>query len=124
MANTSLAPNGLICEFMENPESAYICKKRPGLGWIVRDSAPNAIQAAYQILVSSSAEKLASDEGDLWDSGKVGSCESVNIRYDGAPLKSNTTYYWKARARGMETLKQALIQNLRDFAQAKSLRNT
>ena len=124
MADTSLAPTGLLCELMENPESAYLCKKRPGFGWIVQDSAPNAIQAAYQILVASSIKTLAQDAGDLWDSGKVGSCESVNIRYDGAPLKSNTTYYWKARARGMETLKQALIQNLRDFAQAKSLRNT
>ncbi|MFC1718507.1 hypothetical protein ACFL6S_32930 [Candidatus Poribacteria bacterium] len=93
----ALAPVGLLCELMENPENALICKEYPRFGWIVRDGSPNTMQSAYQILIASSTDTLAQNEGDLWDSGKVDSCESINVRYSGAPLASNTTYYWKMR---------------------------
>jgi len=95
--SASGAPTGLLCEFMESAENARIRKKRPRFGWIVRDGAPNVMQAAYQILVATSMEILARGEGDVWDSGKIDSCKSINIRYDGAPLASNTAYYWKVR---------------------------
>jgi hypothetical protein len=95
--STSLAPVGLLCELMENPEITYIHKRRPTFGWIVRDKATDVVQTAYQILVASDMDILARDEGDLWNSGKVDSCESINIRYDGAPLKSNMKYCWKVR---------------------------
>jgi len=95
--STSCAPDGLLCELMENPKDTYICKKQPLFGWIVRDSAPNIMQSAYQILVASSVDVLARDEGDLWDSGKVNSQESINVPYNGAPLASNASYCWKVR---------------------------
>ena len=92
-----LAPAGLLCELMENAESTFIRRKYPRFGWIVKDDAPNTMQTAYQVLVASSMEILARDEGDVWDSGKVESSESINISYDGAPLESYDTYYWKVR---------------------------
>lgn len=55
-------------------------------------------QTACQILVASSAELLAQDQGDLWDSGKVESDQSVNVEYNGKPLTSNQRCYWKVRA--------------------------
>jgi len=82
---------------MENPENTYIRSKYPTFGWVVRDNEPNTMQSAYQILVASSMEILNRDESDMWDSGKVDSYESINIRYAGVPLVSNTTYYWKVR---------------------------
>ena len=97
VASKPLAPIGLLCELMENPGRAYICGKNPGFGWIVKDRSPDIIQTAYQILVASSMEALARAEGDVWDSGKVSSCESINIRYGGPALESNTVYYWKVR---------------------------
>ena len=54
-------------------------------------------QTAYQILVASSRESLGRAEGDLWDSGKVESDESVQVVYGGLPVGSGQTCYWKAR---------------------------
>ena len=48
-------------------------------------SARGRKQTAYQILVASSRDLLDADRGDLWDSGRVNSAESVNIVYGGVP---------------------------------------
>jgi len=54
-------------------------------------------QTAYQILVASSAEKLHEDIGDRWDSGRVVSDRQVNVAYQGNPLASGETCWWKVR---------------------------
>jgi alpha-L-rhamnosidase len=54
-------------------------------------------QTAYQVLVASTPELLAKDTGDLWDSGKVASDQSVNVEYAGKPLTSNQRCFWKVR---------------------------
>ena len=49
---------------------------QPRLSWrlTAKDAAARGLrQTAYRILVSSSPEQLAKDEGDLWDSGDVAS---------------------------------------------------
>lgn len=38
----------------------------------------NEVQSAYRVLVASTAEALAADEGDLWDSGKVSWSDNMN----------------------------------------------
>ena len=38
------------------------------------------------------------DKGDLWDSGKVTSEESLNIAYAGKALASSQQVFWKVRA--------------------------
>ena len=55
------------------------------------------MQTAYQILVASSPEKLAAGEGDLWNSGKVNSDQSIWVPYQGKKLKSNQRCYWKVK---------------------------
>jgi alpha-L-rhamnosidase len=55
-------------------------------------------QTAYQILVASTPEILAKDQGDLWDSGKVASDRSVHIDYQGKPLASGVVCHWKVKA--------------------------
>jgi len=94
---TDSAPTGLLCELMENPDITYLHKNRLKFGWIVGNSAKNKMQTAYQILVASSMEVLKQDQGDMWDSGKTETGESINIIYDGTPLESNSVYYWKVR---------------------------
>ena len=59
--------------------------------------AAGAKQTAYQILVASTPEKLAADEGDLWDSGRVASDQSTQVVYAGKPLLSRTRCHWKVR---------------------------
>jgi len=41
-----------------------------------------------QVLVASTPEKLAADEGDLWNLGKLAALQLVHVSYKGAPLRS------------------------------------
>ncbi len=89
------APTKLLVDLLSEPlgiESA-----QPLMGWVVNDPDPYEVQTAYQIIVADSLVRLASDEGDVWDSGKVPSGESSNVRYAGAALQADHAYYWKVR---------------------------
>jgi alpha-L-rhamnosidase len=70
---------------------------RPRLSWIIESDRRNEIQTSYQVLVASTAESLASDRGDLWDSGRVSSDESAQVEYAGQKLQSQTRCFWKVR---------------------------
>jgi alpha-L-rhamnosidase len=52
-------------------------------------------QTAYRILVASDEKTLEAEEGDLWNSGRVESDQTVNISYAGKPLASRQTCFWK-----------------------------
>jgi alpha-L-rhamnosidase len=83
----------LRCEYLENP--AAIDQEHPRLTWRVESNERGQQQTAYQILVSTSAEDLARGLGNLWDSGKVSSDQTVNVVYAGKALKSRQRCYWK-----------------------------
>lgn len=83
----------LRCEYMENPKGTDISK--PRLSWNLVSSQRGQKQTAYRVLVASSQEMLTKDKADLWDSGKINSEHSIHIEYDGLPLKSRQTCYWK-----------------------------
>lgn len=44
-------------------------------------------QTGYRVLVASTAELLAEDKGDMWDSGRVKSDRTINVVYAGKPLQ-------------------------------------
>ena len=71
----------LQCEYLENPLG--IDTPQPRLSWILTSSERGVTQAAYQVLVASSEAALRKEQGDLWDSGRVESGESAQIRYSG-----------------------------------------
>ncbi|HTR64892.1 MAG TPA: family 78 glycoside hydrolase catalytic domain [Terriglobales bacterium] len=96
LAAESGAPTHLECEAMQEPLGIDI--QHPRLSWWLQDSRRGAKQTAYQIRVASSAEKLAQDQADVWDSGKVESGESVNVPYGGPAVESRHRYYWQVRA--------------------------
>ncbi|RZK30422.1 MAG: alpha-rhamnosidase, partial [Hymenobacter sp.] len=85
----------LRCELLTNPEG--IDATAPRLSWELSGPARGLTQTAYQVLVASTPEKLAADEGDLWNSGKVAAGQSVHVGYGGAPLRSQARCYWKVR---------------------------
>ncbi len=85
----------LRCEFRSNPLG--IDQRWPRLGWTLHSDARNQVQSAYQVLVARTAAALARDRGDLWDSGKVRSNQSVQVVYAGQPLGSRAESYWKVR---------------------------
>jgi alpha-L-rhamnosidase len=68
----------------------------PVFSWEIETTRPQG-QSAYQILVASSEKNLNSDEGDLWDSGKVESNQSLEIFYAGKSLTQVERLYWKVR---------------------------
>jgi alpha-L-rhamnosidase len=70
---------------------------QPRLFWKLESAARAQRQTAYQAVVASTAEKLSQQQGDLWDSGKVASDETIHIRYAGQPLKSSQQVFWKVR---------------------------
>ncbi len=59
-------------------------------------------QTAYQVLVASTEDRLKLDQGDLWDSGKVVSSESLQIEYSGQPLLSKMRCHWQVRVWGKD----------------------
>lgn len=85
----------LRCENLENPLG--IDATQPRLSWIMESTKQNVKQTAYQILVASSEEKLAHNTGDLWDSGKVASDQSILVPYAGTALLSREQCFWKVR---------------------------
>jgi len=88
-------PANLRCEYRLDPLG--IDAQRPRLSWIIESSGRGQIQRAYQVIVASSEGNLKAGKGDLWDSGKVGSRETVNIIYDGSALDSFQRCWWKVR---------------------------
>ena len=85
----------LRCEHLQNPQG--IDAATPRLSWKLQANERDVKQSAYEILVASSEAKLNSGEGDLWDSGKISSDESILIPYAGKTLASRAEYFWKVR---------------------------
>ncbi len=83
----------LRCEYRIDPLGIDVA--RPRLSWMIESARRGERQTAYQVLVASTPEKLAEDQGDLWDSGKVASNQSTGTVYQGRPLRSRTLCYWK-----------------------------
>ena len=46
-------------------------------------------QVAYRVLVASTTEILAKDEGDYWDSDETFSNDTINIVYRGSTIPSS-----------------------------------
>jgi alpha-L-rhamnosidase len=91
-------PERLRTEYLVDPLG--IDAAQPRLDWILTgaDKTPrNLSQSSYQILVASTPERLAHDQGDLWDSGPVKSGETSHIAYGGPELSSRESCYWKVR---------------------------
>ena len=76
----------------------------------MHDARRGAKQTAYQVLVASTPEKLAADQGDLWDSGRVASDQSTQIVYAGKPLQSRMRCHWKVRLWDAERQADAVQQ--------------
>lgn len=91
----NISISNLRCEMLQNPEG--IDAVNPNLSWVIESSQRNIRQTAYQILVASSHEKLSKNEGDIWNSGKISSDQSVHVKYNGQKLQSGKKYYWKVK---------------------------
>jgi alpha-L-rhamnosidase len=96
VAAGALAVQRLRTEYRANPIGIDVVK--PRFDWLLASDRRDQRQTAYQILVASTAEGLAADLGDLWDSGKVQSDRTSQLVYGGKPLQSRQRAWWKVRA--------------------------
>ena len=87
--------DGLRCEYQVNPLG--LDTPQPRLSWQLHSSERAQTQTGYQVLVAGSRENLAANIGDLWDTGRLDSDQSIQVEYQGRPLRSGQTYFWKVR---------------------------
>ena len=96
-ANTFAAPFclpvDLRCEYRVNPIG--MDATQPRLSWKLQSEIRGQKQTAYRVLVADNLASLEKNEGNLWDSGKVGSDQAIHILYQGKPLQSRMRCYWK-----------------------------
>jgi alpha-L-rhamnosidase len=86
----------LRCEYLKDPLG--IDEGHPRLSWVIESAERGQRQTAYQVVVASSRDGLASERADLWDSGKIASAETAQVVYGGKPLVSRQICHWKVRA--------------------------
>ena len=86
----------LRCEQLKNPLGIDV--QQPRFSWQLESKQRNVVQTSYQIIVSSSKEKLAAGNGDIWNSDIVNSSQAIQVSYAGAALQSAKTYFWKVKA--------------------------
>jgi len=97
-AEGRLRATDLRCEYRKNPFG--IDTLQPRLYWKLVATDPKSRgqrQTAYRVLAASSEERLRRDQGDLWDSGKVVSDQSIHVPYGGKALASGMPVWWKVR---------------------------
>ncbi|AEL26413.1 sulfatase-like hydrolase/transferase [Cyclobacterium marinum] len=93
--NSTAAPINHHVEMIRRSSEKKIIDKSPEFGWQVPEGIN--FQSAFQLLVSSTAEKSKKNIGDVWNSGKVMDGNVANIQYKGPTLTEGKTYYWKVR---------------------------
>lgn len=85
----------LTCEYRKNPLG--IDTPSPRLSWQLSGSKRGLSQTAYRILVSDCQDTLNMDVGNIWDSKKVRSSQSIFVPYSGAKLQSGKKFFWKVK---------------------------
>lgn len=92
---SEMSSTRLRCEYRVQPMG--IDHPAPRLSWELLSDVRGAKPSAFRILVSTTPENLKNNHGDLWDSGKVASSQSIGILYAGKPLRSGQRCFWKVK---------------------------
>lgn len=78
-------------------EPVGIDAQQPVFSWKINSTQRNVTQSAYQLIVADNAVDAGKGTGNVWNSGRQASSNSINVTYNGKALKSGTTYYWRVR---------------------------
>lgn len=84
-------PCDLKCEYIVNPLG--IDSPNPRFTWRMNDNRQGASQTAYQLFVGTDSAEVSNRTGNVWNSGKKSSGQSL-VKYQGGSLKPFTRYYW------------------------------
>jgi alpha-L-rhamnosidase len=85
-------PENLRCEYLEDPVGIDV--EKPRFSWVLKHAERGQNQTAFQLIVSTDS---SAERADVWDSGKVLSEQSLHVSFEGKPLESDRTYFWKVR---------------------------
>jgi alpha-L-rhamnosidase len=69
----------------------------PRFAWQSDSRAENWMQQAYEIYLGTDAGAVRGGRGEIWDSGRVASADSIDVAYRGPALHSQTRYFWSVR---------------------------
>lgn len=83
------------CEQEENPMGLDI--PQPRFSWQIASPERGFEQFAYQLIVADSPETITRAVGNLWDSRRVKSRESLSTIYGGKALQPGKRYYWRVK---------------------------
>ncbi|MBN2519516.1 MAG: family 78 glycoside hydrolase catalytic domain [Bacteroidales bacterium] len=84
----------LQCNYKENPVGIL---PKPQFSWILESEIRNQSQSAYHMLIADNPNLLKKDIGNIWDTKKVITNQSINIIYQGQELLPGKEYYWKVK---------------------------
>ncbi|MCC8143396.1 MAG: alpha-L-rhamnosidase N-terminal domain-containing protein, partial [Tannerellaceae bacterium] len=71
--------------------------KTPSFSWKLTSAERGIWQQAYRIIVADNKADIDNNKGNIWDSGKCISGQSLNIIYGGDELQPALKYYWKVQ---------------------------
>lgn len=91
----SASIHNLKCESRINPLGVE--SDQPRLSWQIQSDLRAVEQTAYRVLVATTKENVYKNKADVWDSGKIPSNQSIQVRYGGKELLSSDTYFWKVK---------------------------
>lgn len=83
----------LRCQYQEFPLGVEDVS--PHLSWQLISSSRNIMQSAFRILVADNNSLLQQNTGNVWDSKKVISSQSIQVMFKGKKLQSGKQYFWK-----------------------------
>lgn len=72
-----------------------IDKQQPRLSWQLASNRRNTRQTSYRIVVADSEAQIEQNVGNVWDSGRVTSENSIHIPVKGE-LKARQRYFWRS----------------------------
>ena len=84
-----------LCENKVDPTGVSLQNLR--FSWELDAKENNQYQTSYQLVMSSSKEKMAKGNYDVYNSGIVKNSQNVLVPYKGKPLMPAQIYYWKVR---------------------------
>ena len=95
VGHSDVAVKELRCEYRVDPLGIDVVK--PRLSWVLEPTRRGQKQTAYRLLIARGEENLKKNMGDLLDTGKIESNQSIHIEYSGKCLKSRMRCYWKVK---------------------------
>lgn len=77
------------CFTNSSDKKVIIGNEKTSFGWQMESDKENIVQKAYEIKLFNSKNEL------IWKTGRVESCQSINVYYNGPELESRNEYCWK-----------------------------